>query len=123
MRSRVIKDDVRVPMRLFLTPIIVLLATLLLWQSSSPSPAFAAPSTQRSADIRRWFEQLGDPDPVVRDSARQNLMGLPRSDLAELRRVIIENRPLAPAQATALREIVTHVYLASQRYDINRDGK
>src|SRR4051794_12478816 len=123
MRSGEIKDDVRVPMRLLLTPIIVLLATQLLWQSSSLRPAVAAPSTQRSADIRRWFEQLADPDPSVRDSARQNLMGLPRSDLAELRRVITESRPLVPAQAAGLRDIVTHVYLASQRYDIDRKGR
>jgi hypothetical protein len=113
-----------------LSPTILFLTaatTLLLWSWSHPiATTVAAPSTQhvaeREAQITQWFAQLADPDPAVRDAARQKLMDLPRSDLAALERIVADHRPLAPAQAVALHEVVLHVHLSSAPYQYNQDG-
>ena len=91
----------------------------------APTRAAAVAATQPTPDstLRSWFVQLGDRDPAVRDLARQHLMGLQRSQLGSLRRIVADARPLAPAQATALRDIVTHVFLAGESYAVDRNGR
>jgi hypothetical protein len=115
-------------MRSFSPTILVVTAAIALlgWTSPPIATSAAAPSTQRAAqreaDVARWFAQLADADPAVRDAARQKLMDIPRSDLATLQRVVADQRPLAPAQAVALHEIVLHIHLSSAPYQYNQDG-
>jgi len=73
-----------------------------------------AQSTQPAGQIQKSFDELADADGQVRDAARVALMGLSRDDLQALREVVEKSRPLAAAQAVALHDIVTHVYLAGE---------
>ena len=66
--------------------------------------------------MRQWFADLDDPDSSVREQARVNLMGMRRPELPEFQKLIRDSRPLMPAQAAVLRQIVTHVYLAGEEY-------
>jgi hypothetical protein len=70
-----------------------------------------------AAMMRRAFAELADPRADVREAARSTLMGLERRYLDDLRALVERSRPLQPAQATALRQIVTHVYLSGEPYD------
>jgi hypothetical protein len=69
------------------------------------------------AEIRQWFADLDDPDAVVREEARVSLMGMRRRDLPAFQKLVRDSRPLTPAQATVLRQIVMHVYLAGEPYE------
>jgi len=75
------------------------------------------PSTQSTDRIPTWFSDLSNTDAAVREQARTNLMGIARTDLEELRSLVEKNRPLAPSQAMALRDIVQQVYLATEPYE------
>lgn len=112
-------------MRSFFASILVASA-LAAFIASDPAVHAAPPSTQRAAqresEITQWFAQLADPDPAAREAARQKLMEIPRSDLATLQRIVADRRPLAPAQAVALHEIVLHVHLSSAPYQYNQEG-
>ena len=66
--------------------------------------------------VRHTFDRLADPDPDVRDAARQQLMGLPADALPKLLAVVRAADPLLPAQAASLHEIVCHVWLTGDRY-------
>jgi hypothetical protein len=82
------------------------------------APAAPAPAAADvSATMRRAFTELADPRADVREAARSTLMGLDRRYLDDLRALVERSRPLRPAQATALRQIVTHVYLTGEPYD------
>ena len=63
--------------------------------------------------IARAFDRLADPDPDVRAAARDQLMGLSRPGLAKLLDVVRAARPVRPAQAAVLYDIVRHVFLAT----------
>ena len=63
-------------------------------------------------DLALELRRLADRDPIVRESARLELMGLRADDLPRLRAAAISLRPLRPAQTAALHDIVTHVRLA-----------
>ena len=76
----------------------------------------AAPASQPVAQIQKWFDDLASAEPAAREEARVALLGLGRDDLEGLRDVVQKSTPLAPAQATALHEIVVHVYLAGETY-------
>jgi hypothetical protein len=67
--------------------------------------------------MRRAFAELADPRADVRETARATLMSMERRYLDDLRTLVERSRPLRPAQATALRQIVTHVYLSGQPYE------
>ncbi len=71
--------------------------------------------------VGRWFAELADADPAVRDAARERLMGLSADDLPTLREAVRAAGPVAPAQAEALPEIVRQVFLAADPYDVD-DG-
>jgi len=76
------------------------------------------PATQPAdnAAMRKWLSDLASPDSSVRDAARAKMMTLTRDDLPALQKLVEENRPLAPSQATAIRQIVQEVYLAGEPY-------
>jgi hypothetical protein len=75
------------------------------------------------ASLRQSFADLDDADAAVREAARLKLMGMPRQDLPAFQKLVQESQPLAPAQAAVLRQIVTHVYLAGEKYDTtNAEG-
>jgi hypothetical protein len=80
-------------------------------QPAEPTPA------ETAASIKSWFADLANSDAAVRSDALTNLMGLSRDDLETLKAVVEESRPLAPAQASVLRQIVTQVYLAGEHYE------
>ena len=88
--------------------------------ASQPATAPPPPQQQQSIDaVRTWYLQLADRDPEVREQARINLMGIKRNELAALEKVVAENRPVQASQAAVLYDIVTHVYMAGEPYQIN----
>jgi hypothetical protein len=82
----------------------------------------AGPTTLRAATIGSAYADLASPDPARRSAARTELMGLARSELPALRRVVETRQPVSPQQAIDLRDIVRHVYLASDPYERSGDG-
>jgi hypothetical protein len=111
--------------RTFLTLIAATLATLALprWLARvAMAQSTTAPSTQPvesfppDSPFRKTFTRLADPDPKVRDQARQDLMGLKSEDLPKLRQLVVEHLPLSPDQLAALRDIVMQAYLAEEKY-------
>ena len=69
------------------------------------------------------LSQLGDGDPVVREWARQNLMGMEASNLPELHRAISTIAPLTPGASQLIRDIVSHVFLSDDAVNGNpNDG-
>ena len=84
--------------------------------------SFGLASTTRPSDqLATWFSDLANKDASVREQARVGLMGISRGDLQTLRALVEANRPLAPSQAMALREIVMQVYQATEPYDAVED--
>jgi hypothetical protein len=81
------------------------------------------PATQPSSVITKSFQQLGDADPQVREQARIDLMGLKRSDLESLRAIVQRARFVSPQQASVLRDVVLHVYLAGQSLELEPEGR
>jgi C-terminal processing protease CtpA/Prc len=84
-------------------------------------PAPQAQPAVSNESIKRWFDQLADADPHVRDEATNQLMQLKLDDLAMLRKVVQEELPLTPTQMEALPDIVAQVYLAGQPYEAQGD--
>jgi hypothetical protein len=79
-------------------------------------------STTRPSDqLTTWFYDLANKDASVREQARVGLMGISRDDLQTLRKLVETNRPLAPSQAMALREIVMQVYESTEPYEAVKD--
>src|SRR4051812_19784271 len=74
-------------------------------------------TTKPSDQIPIWFSDLANKDASVREQARVGLMGISRGDLPILRKLVESNRPLAPSQAMALREIVVQVFQATEPYE------
>src|SRR5260221_13659046 len=76
------------------------------------TPSEIAPELSRndhSLDISRWFSNLSDEQPAIREGARQNLLTLRRKDLSALRTVVKSHLPLLPTEEAILRDVVTHV--------------
>ena len=84
-------------------------------QEAQPAPATVNEAPEVEA-MRQWFADLDDADSSVREQARVKLMGMRRRDLPAFQKLIEDSRPLMPAQAAVLRQIVTHVYLAGEEY-------
>src|SRR5688500_12404510 len=84
-------------------------------------PAAAAPAQEPELvrSMRVALAGLADSDPRVREQSRIQLMGMERRNLPAFQQVVERSRPLRPAQAVALREIVNHVYLAGEPYVAN----
>ena len=81
----------------------------------------SSPPASQPDKITTWFSDLANKDASVREQARVGLMGISRDDLQTLRKLVETNRPLAPSQAMALREIVTQVYQATEAYEALED--
>jgi hypothetical protein len=94
--------------------VLVLLSPLLLGAD--------APSSQPSAQLRAWFEQLNDARPETRRDAMEMLMLIPADQLPVLRDVVEHARPVTPSQRMALRDIVTQVVLANEPYMPDPEG-
>lgn len=67
--------------------------------------------------IRSTFANLSSADATVRAQSLTWLLSLRSADLPSLQKVVEAARPLAPAQAMVLRQIVTQVYLSGQGYE------
>lgn len=81
--------------------------------------SFAAdsqPTTRSARQMAHWLADLADPVPSKRAEARRGLMQMTPADLETFTDVVKVARPLLPAQANALREVVTHVYLRESVY-------
>lgn len=101
------------PSRVFASGVIL----ALLW--TAPFCDAGHPTTRPAKEL---FAELGSTDPGIRETARAGLMRLRRDDLPDLRKAVAEARPLRPAQAMMLRQIVQEIYLASEQYE-NEPGQ
>ena len=70
-----------------------------------------------AGEMSRRLADLASPEADVRESARERLMQLRREDLPTFAKQVDAARPLAPAQAAALRQIVQEIYLSGEDYD------
>jgi hypothetical protein len=77
----------------------------------------SSPPASQPDKLATWFSDLANKDASVREQARVGLMGISRDDLQTLRKLVETNRPLAPSQAMALREIVMQVYESTEPYE------
>ena len=68
--------------------------------------------------MKKAFADLASPDGQVRDDAFTWLMGLNPTDLPALRKLVQQSLPLASEQAMALPQIVMHVYLTGETFDV-----
>ena len=81
------------------------------------------PTTQPApapVDVRVMAQSLTDlasPDAAIREASEQQLMRLTRGDLPALQNLVDHDRPLAPSQAAALKQIVREVYLGGEDYE------
>lgn len=107
-------------MRLKLLASLILLLAAATARAGQP-PAAPAKASDGLSAVRQWFCDLAHADPAVREEAKVNLMGMPRRQLEAFQKLVGESRPLRPSQKAVLREIVTHVYLAGDRYDANEN--
>ncbi|HEX4794614.1 MAG TPA: hypothetical protein VH370_12515 [Humisphaera sp.] len=81
-----------------------------------------APSDNPFPAMKKAFADLANPDGQVRDDAFVWLMGLNPTDLPALRKLVRQSLPLAPEQLMALPQIVMHVYLTGETYDVVPDA-
>jgi hypothetical protein len=72
--------------------------------------------------IRTLLDQLADSNSQVRERAIEALMDLGAQDLPTLAKVVQAGGPLRPSQRAALRDIVTHVFIASVPYEADPAG-
>jgi hypothetical protein len=87
-------------------------------ETPATQPTTAPVAFTADSPIRKWFIQLSDPDPKVRDQAKFELMGMASADLARLKQLVIDSRPISPTQSAALRDIVVQSFLASDEYKV-----
>jgi hypothetical protein len=106
-------------------PFAALLAAVVLAPPRQAARAQDQPGREAPAErpevvaMRQWFAELDDPDASVREAARLKLMGIRREDLGAFQDLVRSSLPLVPSQAAVLRQIVTHVYLAGDKYLTN----
>ncbi|HEX8522378.1 MAG TPA: hypothetical protein VF669_08990 [Tepidisphaeraceae bacterium] len=97
----------------------VLLALLSLFCIANFQTAFAAttsPATLPANQLAALVTDLGNLDSAVRERARTRLLAIGADELTALRNVVAKNPSLNKSQVIALREIVNHVFLATQNY-------
>ena len=70
----------------------------------------AAPPASQPEDWSQTLRELGAKEPPVRAAAKLRLMGLPFDQLGALKSHVSEMKPLTPAQAEALQDVVIYVY-------------
>ncbi|MGE5610490.1 MAG: hypothetical protein ACM359_14665 [Bacillota bacterium] len=114
---------VYMPLRRMLLMFLCLVS--MVWGQSTTwpaNPATAPAEAAREQQIRQWLAELADPQAIVRERAREELMGLKVKELAMLRAAVQAAKSLEPSQAAVLREIVTQVYLAGRPYERSDSG-
>jgi hypothetical protein len=99
-----------------LTAVATIFVPAMLLLSFLIAPAAHAADNTR---IQTIVTLLGSDDPRLRAGALNDLMDLKRADLPALRAAAISQSPLLPAQVAALRQGVTQIYLASERYRVD----
>jgi hypothetical protein len=85
-------------------------------ESPASRPATTAPAKESWPTI---FSDLSSADPQTREAARTALMRLNRADLPELREIVAKARPIRPAQAAALHDIVQEIFLAGEKFEVS----
>lgn len=80
------------------------------------------PSNTRENEVRDWFVKLANRNANIREGSFESLMGMRRADLPILEKVVKQSLPLKPAQAAALRRIVTQIYLSGSIYQLAPDS-
>lgn len=97
-------------------------ASIFLILSLIAVPASAASPDEATArrQLQHWLNDLADDDAQVRETARMQLMGISRGELRMFRDVVAQSRPLLPAQAVALRDIVLQAYASGEPYEPDR---
>jgi hypothetical protein len=87
-------------------------------QPAAPAVPAATQPTASNTQMQGWFDDLASTEPVVRENARMELLGLSRDQLPALRVIVQNSHPIVPAQSAALHDIVTHVFLSGERYEL-----
>jgi S1-C subfamily serine protease len=113
----------------------------LLLQSTEP-PTLAAPATLPShidatsmptssptaddssavpqAWVKQWLTQLANRDPIQREAAMEQLMGLKKAELPQLKAAIRDaGSDLSPTQQLAIHDVVIQVFLAAETYPLD----
>ena len=85
--------------------------------ATQPATRPTTQSTSPGAQLGTWFAELADPDADVRASALTKLLSISRADLDALRAVVEQAKPVAPAQAAALHDVIVHVYLSGDPFE------
>jgi hypothetical protein len=83
---------------------------------------FLLAPTLRAADLahlQSLVSQLASDDPLLRENALGDLMDLKCRDLPMLRAAALSQSPLLPSQIAGLRQIVTQVFLAGEKYKVD----
>jgi hypothetical protein len=93
--------------RVGVVALLILLAVALL-----PRPSAAADLDH----LKSLISQLASDNPQTRELALGSLMDLHRKDLPDLHAAAVALRPLLPAQIASLREAVSQVFLAGEKY-------
>jgi hypothetical protein len=92
---------------------------------AQPGEPASRPATTRPAaaadvpGVKRMIARLAADGFRDREAARVELMGLPRAKLPVLREAVKQMLPLEASQLSVLRDIVAHVYLAGETYDVD----
>ncbi len=100
-------------------PIAILWLTYAPCFSPADSPAANSSTTAPSNPLVTAVQQLADPDPALRESAREELMGITAADLPALRRAVQSVGPLQQEQLDRLPQIVEQVYLSGETSNTN----
>jgi len=87
-------------------------------QTTSTAPTTAAAVLPADSPIRKQFADLASDDPNRRSDAREKLMGMSADDLPALKSLVEQSAPVTQSQIAALRSVVAHVYLASEKTDV-----
>ena len=75
------------------------------------------PSKVSDEQLTRWLANLESASPDTRESAAMSLLHLSPDTLPRLRIVTERAKPLSPAQAQVLYDVVTHVFLSGEPYE------
>lgn len=84
--------------------------------------AQTVPATLTPDKADAYLEELNSVESSRRLAARRALLRLRRADMPILREAVVRNAPLSTQQTESLREVVTHVFLASQSYQTIGSG-
>jgi hypothetical protein len=72
--------------------------------------------------LQSLIVQLGSDNPQLRQDALSQLMDLKKRDLGALRAAALAQSPLLPGQIAAIRQAVSQVFLAAERYRVDPDA-